>query len=78
MKALVRAREDGMLQQATIGDRILEIVRANPDSTLEEVTRQLSELYWSDVFLEVERLRRSGQLQLTQSSLGLTTTLRLP
>lgn len=66
-----------MLQLGTIGDRILEIVRANPDCTLEAVTRQLPELYWSDVFLEVERLRRSGQLQLTQSSLGLTTTLRL-
>ena len=66
-----------MLQQGTIGDRILEIVRANAECTLEEVTRQLPELYWSDVFLEVERLRRSGELQLTQSSLGLTTTLRL-
>ena len=67
-----------MLQQGTTGDRILEIVRADPDCTLEEVTRRLPELYWSDVFLEVERLRRSGQLQVTQSSLGLTTTLRLP
>jgi hypothetical protein len=67
-----------MLQQGTIGDRILEIVRARPDCTLEEVTRQLPELYWSDVFLEVDRLRRTGQLQVTQSSLGLTTALRLP
>jgi len=67
-----------MLQQGTIGDRILEIVGADPDCTLEEVTRQLPELYWSDVFLEVERLKRSGQLQLTQSSLGLTTRLHLP
>jgi len=66
-----------MLQQGTTGDRILEIVRADPDCTLEEVTRQLPELYWSDVLIEVERLRRSGQLQVTQSSLGLTTTLRL-
>ena len=32
-----------MLQEGTIGDRILEIVRANPDCTLEEVTRQLPE-----------------------------------
>ena len=29
LKALVRAREDGMLQEGTIGDRILEIVRAS-------------------------------------------------
>jgi hypothetical protein len=67
-----------MLQQGTVGDQILDVVRANPDCTLEEVTRQLSELYWSEVFLEVERLSRLGQLRLIQSSLGLTTTLRLP
>jgi hypothetical protein len=67
-----------MLQQGTIGDRILDVVRANPDCTLEEVTRQLPELYWSDVFLEVERLSRLGHLRMIQSSLGLTTTLRLP
>ncbi|MBU6435383.1 MAG: hypothetical protein KGS09_19565 [Nitrospirae bacterium] len=67
-----------MLQQATIGGRILEVVRANPDCTLEEVTQQLPDLYWSDVFLEVEILRRLGQLRLTQSSLGLTTTICVP
>lgn len=67
-----------MLQQGTIGNRILEIVRATPDCMLEKVTRQLPELYWSDVFLEVECLKPSGQLQMTQNSLGLTTTLRLP
>jgi hypothetical protein len=67
-----------MLQHGTIGDRILDVVRANPDCTLEEVTRQLPELYWSDVFLEVERLSRLGHVRIIQSSLGLTTTLRLP
>jgi hypothetical protein len=67
-----------MLQIGTIGDQILEAVKANPDCTLEEVTRQLPELYWSDVFLEVERLSRLGHLRMIQSSLGLTTTLRLP
>ena len=49
-----------MPQQAPIGDRILEVVRAHPDCTVEEVTQQLPDLYWSDVFLEVERLSRSG------------------
>jgi hypothetical protein len=67
-----------MLQIGTIGDQILEAVKANPDCTLEEVTRQLPELYWSEVFLEVERLSRLGHLRMIQSSLGLTTTLRLP
>jgi hypothetical protein len=67
-----------MLQQATIGDQILEVVSANPDCTLEEVTRQLPDLYWSEVFLEVEHLSRSGHLRMIHSSLALTTTLRLP
>ena len=41
-----------MLQQATISDRILELVRANPDCTLEKVTQQFPELHWYDVFIE--------------------------
>ncbi len=67
-----------MLPEATIGDQIIETVRANPDCTLEEVTRQLPELHWSDVFLEVERLSRLRQLRLIHNSLLFTTTLRLP
>ena len=67
-----------MLQQASTDDQILEVVRAYPDSTLEEVTQQLPELHWSEVFLAVHRLRRLGHLLLTQSSGGLITTLRLP
>lgn len=68
-----------MLQQASIGERILEVVRAHPDCTLEEVTHQLPDLYWSDVFLEVDRLSRLGHLRLIQDcSLRFTTALRLP
>ena len=59
-----------------IANQILDVVKASPECTLEELTIQLRELHWSDVFFEVERLRKSGQLCLTQSSLGLTTTLR--
>ncbi|MDF0643810.1 MAG: hypothetical protein P0111_07235 [Nitrospira sp.] len=67
-----------MLQEATTGDRILDMVRANPDCTLEEVTHRLPEVHWSDVFLEVERLGRLSRLRLTHHSLLFTTTLRLP
>jgi len=67
-----------MPQESTIGDRILEVVRANPDCTLDEVTQQLPDLYWSDVFLEVDRLSRLGYLRLIEdSSLKFTTRLRL-
>ena len=67
-----------MLQEATISDRILEVVLANPHCTLEKITHRLPDLHWSEVFLEVERLRRSGQLRLIDNSLLFTITLRLP
>ena len=63
------------MQQSTISDRILELVRAKSQCTLEEVTQQLADLHWSEVFFEVETLRRLGQLELNQSTLGWTTTL---
>ena len=64
-----------MLQQGLLGDQILEAVRANPDSTLDELIVRVSGASWSEVFLEVDRLSRSGQLRLTKSRSGLTTTL---
>jgi len=67
-----------MLQQTSVEDQILAVVRAYPDSTLEEVTQQLPEMHWSEVFLAVHHLRRLGRLWLTQSSGGLITTLHLP
>jgi hypothetical protein len=67
-----------MVQQETVANQILEVVRLNPDCTLEDLTHSLRELRWSDVFNEVNNLSRSGLLKLTESSLGLTTTLRIP
>lgn len=67
-----------MLQQGTTDYQILEVVRAHPDCTLEEVTQKLPTLHWSDVFVAVEFLSRSGHLRLTQRDLELTTTLSLP
>lgn len=67
-----------MLQVATIGDQILELVKANPGCTLEEITQQLPELHWSDAFVEVERLSRLGHLRVIQHSVLSTIILRLP
>ncbi len=55
-----------MLSELPIGDRILEVVRTNPDCSLDEVVQQLPDLLWSDVFMEVDRLNRLGRLRLTQ------------
>jgi len=67
-----------MLQQATVGDHILELVRAHPECTLEEVAQHFPELHWYDVYIEVKRLSRSGQLRLIHKSVLSTITLHLP
>ncbi len=66
-----------MLREDTIAEEILEVVRANPDCTLEELTQRLEWHSWSQVFLEVDRLSRSGRLILTQAGVGFITTLRV-
>jgi hypothetical protein len=66
------------MQQGTVANQILEVLKTHPECTLEELTQCLRDVDWLDVFLEVDRLSRFGQLRLSQSSLGLTTTLRVP
>ena len=63
----VRARKEPMLQQGPFGDQILEMVRANPDCTLEEVRQQLPNLHPFALYLEVERLRRLGHLRMVKN-----------
>ena len=65
-----------MSQQLTVTDRIIQMVRSTPDCSLEELTHNLSDLSWSEVFLEVDRLSRSGQLILTRSGVRFMTSLR--
>ena len=67
------------MEQTTIGNRILEVVRVHPDCTLGKVMQQLPDLDWAVVYLEVKCLRRLGHLrQIQKSFLGCRTTLRLP
>jgi len=66
-----------MLDQATIGDRILEVVKANPGCTFEEIIVQFTDLHWWDVYLEVDRLRRLGRLRMIHDGVRLTSFLRL-
>jgi hypothetical protein len=55
--------------------QILEAVKIHPECALDELILSLPELSWFEIFHEVDRLSRSGHLQLSQSSLGLTTKL---
>jgi len=71
-----QSKEERMPQQGLLGDQILEVVRATPDCTLDGLMLRLSGASWSEVFLEVHRLNRSGQLRLTKSRSGLRIRLR--
>jgi hypothetical protein len=58
------------MQQVTTDDQILEVVRVHPGCTMDEVMHLIPELDWSDVFLAVDHLSRSGRLRLTRSGGG--------
>ena len=65
-----------MPHQGLLGDQILEVVRANPYCTLDGLMLRVSGASWSEVFLEVDRLSRSGQLRQTKSRSRLRMRLR--
>lgn len=66
-----------MLQQGTVADRILKAVRRAPGCQLDDVERSCPDLTWNQVFLEVDRLSRSGQVRVHSNGAG-TYTLTLP
>jgi hypothetical protein len=65
--AVEHDHEEGhMLDQRAVANQILEVVRAHPGCGLDELTSLLPDLSWSEVFVEVDRLSRAGQLRLTR------------
>ena len=64
-----------MMRQEIVAEQILKTVKTHPECTLYELMVSLRELRWFEICYEVDRLSRAGQLRLSQSSLGLTTTL---
>lgn len=66
-----------MLQHATVADRILKAVRRAPGCRLDDLERSCPELTWNQVFLEVDRMSRSGQVRVHSNGKG-TYTLTLP
>lgn len=61
-----------MTLESTLSDRILEAVSDAPGCRIEEVVCQFPDLTWKQVFCEVARLSRSGQLRLMLNRRGLT------
>ncbi len=71
--------EEGVVmpQQETIADRILKVVRRAPGCQLDELENSLPGLTWNQIFLEVDRLSRMGQVRVMPIGNG-TYTVRPP
>lgn len=59
-----------MSQLGTVGDRILDAVYCAPGCQLDDLVLRLPELTWNQVFLEVDRLSRTGQVRVTAMGEG--------
>jgi hypothetical protein len=60
---------------STIADKILQVVRAHPGCGLDDLSERLPGVQWSEVFVEVDRLSRSGELRVTRPNPGFLFTL---
>jgi hypothetical protein len=65
-----------MARPPTIMDRILQGVRLAPDCRLDDLVMNCRDFTWQEVFLEINRLYRAGELELTFQGLG-ACTMRL-
>ena len=59
-----------MASHTPVTDRILGAVQRTQGCDLDTLTNSLSDLSWSQVFLEVDRLSRQGQVQVTLDTGG--------
>jgi hypothetical protein len=66
-----------MLSHTPVTDRILGEVQRTHGCDLDMLTKSLSDLSWSQVFLEVDRLSRDGQVLVTFNTGG-PYMIRLP
>ena len=66
-----------MSQLETVADRILDAVHGAPGSQLDDLVLSLPGLTWNQVFHEVDRLSRTGQVRVTVLGKG-TYAIRLP
>jgi len=58
--------------ESTLTDRILEAVSKAPGCRIEDVVGLFPDLTWKQVFHELARLSRNGQLRLLLNRRGLT------
>lgn len=66
-----------MPQLETTAHQILKAVRRAPGCQLDELEHSLPGLTWNQIFLEVDRMSRRGQVRVMPIGNG-TYTVRLP
>jgi hypothetical protein len=66
-----------MSQLRTLAERILDAVHGAPGCQLDDLVLTIPEITWNQVFLEVDRLSRTGQVRMTAMGKG-TYTIWLP
>lgn len=66
-----------MTSHTSVTDRILETIQCALECDLDMLTKSLSDLSWGQVFLEVDRLSRKGQVLVTRDT-GDRYMIRLP
>jgi len=66
-----------MSQLRTVAGRILDAVHCAPGCQVDDLVLSVPELTWNQVFLEVDRLSRTGQVRMTAMGKG-TYTIWLP
>ena len=58
------------MNQRDIVRQIYEAIRQSPNSDVEEIVLACSDLTWNQVFLELDRMSRLGQVVLKQRRPG--------
>jgi hypothetical protein len=55
-----------MALQKYITERVLELLRCSPECEFEALVARYPEFTWNELFLEVSRLSRAGQVTITR------------
>ena len=60
-----------MAQHPTVEAQVIDMLHRAHACDLEEITRQCNNLTWNQVFLDVDRLSRSGEIKLMPRGRGI-------
>jgi hypothetical protein len=61
-----------------VNEKIMQVVFRSPGCFLEEVVLECPDLTWNQVFCELDRMSRSGEVRLTAKGPGLYTVQAQP